>query len=1215
MGEILMPHQIAGKAQQLAAHPHHSVWVAASAGSGKTKVLTDRVLNLLLEGCDPTRILCLTFTKAAAAEMANRVRVRLGEWTILSDNDLQKSLENLQGFPPSDEKLKRARTLFGLTLDTPGGLKIQTIHSFCQSLLKRFPLEAGLSPFFEVANDTQRQILLKTASHSVMEDPRHQELTLRFSEQTLGELNEFILQSRDRFGGLKEIPDHPREGGDPGAFSAPMPGSRIFRKAKLSQSFSKFRDDANGEDDDLKALPHNLISHIPLEGLKQNLSLFEEGSPSDQTRGRALAHFLSLSTEEKIQRYEDYTSLFLTQKGERRACILTQKAALKSPLFKDLLEEEGTRVERWLTDYHTLEISIVSEAFLKYGLAFLETYEALKKAQSLLDYEDLILKSAALLKNPGCHWVLYKLDGGLDHILVDEAQDTSPTQWQVIRAIAEEFYANSVDDPRNRTLFIVGDGKQSIYSFQGADPAVFTQMQQDLSTFARNSGQTWKDIDLTVSFRSTPQVLAVVDAVFSACPLLPHPLHHLPFRKESVGHVEIWPLIKQEEDDPLESWSPSFIQRRPDSPQRRLAQVIAKTIKGWLSCPGPLSCPVSPGDILILVRRRTGFVDTLIRALKEHDVPVAGIDRLWLLDSLAVQDLLKIGEFLLLPEDDLTLATVLKGPLCNLSDEDLFKLAYSNPSLRTPIPNHSGSFSIQERSRIKSGMTEERVETQQPSDGLDTLRVIETQNPDGVIQVPAFARMIRDLNSYGRSPYAPRKDTLWKRLQNDEKHEDVKSLLKDLLSRVDFLTPFALFSYILGPLEGKKKWQTRLGPESLDSLDEFLNLCLNFQEDKTPSLQGFLHWVSQEVIELKRDLDQSNQVRIMTVHGSKGLQAPIVFLPDTTQLPSTLPPFEFDEDTLVWLPPASKDIPITKELKQKFRKKQQEEYNRLLYVALTRAEDALYVCGWEGSAQETWYDLVTEGIKKIGEEVDFDFIHGDLKGKGWRLSSSQKNEVSSLLPEKPPVFLLPPWLNNPPLPELSPQLLRPSDEKGEDPLGPSAFGAFGTQRGILIHRLLEIMPSLPEENRKPMALRYLEKEQVPSDIALDMIESVNRIFDAYPDLFGPRSQGEVPIVGKVGDFVLSGQIDRLVMAKDHILCIDFKTHTHVPEGLNNISQTYVRQMALYQLALSQIYPQYPVLCGLLWTHLPRLDLLPDFLLKKSTPSIDERGGWLYTEES
>jgi ATP-dependent helicase/nuclease subunit A len=1079
MGKILMPLQIAAHAQRLAAHPHHSAWVAASAGSGKTKVLTDRVLNLLLEGCPPERILCLTFTKAAAAEMANRVRARLGEWAICPEEDLQQSLHNLLGEDPSFEKMSHARKLFGLTLDTPGGLKILTIHSFCQSLLKRFPLEAELSPFFEVADDTKRQVLIKEASHQVM-DNLH-DLVLRFSESTLEELTTFILQSRVSFEGL-----------------LPEKIEQVFQTKGLSET----------------GLLNSLLDSIPEAKLRESLPLFEEGTATDQTRGQALAQFLSLTHEERTRQYADYLSLFLTLQGEKRACLLTQKVSLKYPDLKEMLEEEGMRLEKWVENHNALDIAKVSQLFLTYGQAFLKTYENLKKERSLLDYEDLILKTVALLKNPGCHWVLYKLDGGLDHILVDEAQDTSPTQWAVIRAIAEEFYANAATDPRNRTLFIVGDDKQSIYSFQGADPAVFSQMQTDLRAFAHQSEKTWQDIDLNVSFRSTPEVLRVVDAVFSS------PLSHVPFRKESPGHVEFWPLIKKQEEESIEPWQTPRVQYAQDLPQNRLAKLIAQTIQGWLLHKGPLAKPVRPGDILVLVRRRTAFVDALIRSLKEHNVPVAGIDRLWLLEGIGVQDLLKLAEFLLLPEDDLTLATVLKGPLFTFSEDDLFTLAYGREKM-----------------------------------------------------------------------------SLWQRLQKQDGFEAVTDLLKDLLSRVDYFTPFALFSHILGPLEGRKKWQARLGPECLDSLDEFLNLCLSFQEKKTPSLQGFLHWISQEVIELKRDLEQSNQVRVMTVHGSKGLQAPIVFLPDTTQPPLDLPPFEIQDKALIWLPPSAKDIPLTKMLKQTLRAQQQEEYRRLLYVALTRAEDALYICGWEGSnAHETWYNMVQQGLQKVGEEIIFDTPC--LEGIGWRHSCPQEQVHLPLKPLDPTSFPLPHWLKTLALAEETPHLLKPSQDEEETSFGHSSFGAFATQRGILIHRLLETLPIVPVETQQKAALRFLEKEGISEDRALEMIQCVQRVFKAYPDLFEANSQAEVPIMGRIGDALLSGQIDRLVLRQDHILIIDFKTHTAVPEELKDIPQTYLKQMALYRTALSQIYPQKPILCGLLWTQSPRLDFIPEALMEK-----------------
>lgn len=1082
-----MPHQLATSSQRIAAHPHHSAWVAASAGSGKTKVLTDRVLNLLLEGCAPERILCLTFTKAAAAEMANRVRTRLGEWAILNEKDLSLSLETLQGHAPTPEKLKRARHLFSLILDAPGGLKIQTIHSFCQALLKRFPLEAGLSPFFEIADTTEQAKLRDKASYAVMETA--QDLILKFSESTLEELTHFVLENRSSFHGL-----------------SPQKIEEKLDVAKLSKN------------DLFKAL----LKDIPQEAFKKELIGFSEGSPTDQERGEILSYFLNLSNDEKIQNYETYLSIFLTQQGETRSRLLTQKIALKFPLLKEMMEEEALRLEGWKEKENALTISQLSKAFLSYSTTFLKVYEKLKKELSLLDYDDLILKTVELLKNPGCHWVLYKLDGGLDHILVDEAQDTNPAQWQVIRSLAEEFYANAATETCNRTLFVVGDGKQSIYSFQGADPAVFTQMQQDLRRFASNSGKKWEDIDLNVSFRSTPEILSTVDAVFSTMPLSSVALEHHAFRKDAPGHVELWPLLKKEEKISLSSWQPALDYHGFSSPQKKLATLIATTIQGWLSGQGPLTRPTTPGDILILVRRRTSFVDKLIKALKEYNIPVAGVDRLWLLEGIGVQDLLKIAEFLLLPEDDLTLATVLKGPLFNFSEEEIFALAQGREN-----------------------------------------------------------------------------KSLWQRLQTQGNFKDTRTFLEKLLSQVDFLTPFALFSQILGPLEGRKKWHTRLGPEVLDSLDEFLNLCLLFQEKETPSLQNFLAWVSQETIELKRDLDQSNQVRIMTVHGSKGLQAPIVFLPDTTQSPVDMPPFAFFENTLLWLPPTTQEISLTKKIKQRIKLKQQEEYNRLLYVALTRAEDALYICGWEATSQHSWYDMIKAGLQKVGEEFDFG------EDKGLRLSTLKKEESSPYKPSAILSFPVPQWLKTPPPPEENPLFLTPSKlEMEETEFHRSTFGEFGTRRGTLIHKLLEFLPSLLPDLRERAAKRFLDMEGIPKDLAQEMIETALKVLNTYSDFYTPSSLGEVSFEGKLGETWVSGQIDRLIIMEEQILIIDYKTHRETPSKLEDIPPSILKQMAIYRDIVTKIYPEHTLSCGILWTSLPRFDVLPHEVLKGLTSGPD-----------
>ncbi|MBL8676923.1 MAG: PD-(D/E)XK nuclease family protein, partial [Alphaproteobacteria bacterium] len=533
---------------------------------------------------------------------------------------------------------------------------------------------------------------------------------------------------------------------------------------------------------------------------------------------------------------------------------------------------------------------------------------------------------------------------------------------------------------------------------------------------------------------------------------------------------------------------------------------------------GPLTRPTAPGDILILIRRRTSFVDKLIKALKENDIPVAGVDRLWLLEGIGVQDLLKIAEFLLLPEDDLTLATVLKGPLFNFSEEDIFALAQGREN-----------------------------------------------------------------------------KSLWQRLHTLENFKNTRIFLEKLLSQVDFLTPFALFSQILGPLEGRKKWHTRLGPEVLDSLDEFLNLCLLFQEKETPSLQNFLSWVAQETIELKRDLDQSNQVRIMTIHGSKGLQAPIVFLPDTIQTPVDMPPFAFFEDTLLWLPPNTQDIPLTKEIKQHLKLKQQEEYHRLLYVALTRAEDALYVCGWEAPSQNSWYDMVKTGLQKVGKEFDFE---GE---KGLRLSSLKKGESSPYQPSAILSFPVPQWLKIPPLPEENPLFLTPSKlEAEETEFHGSTFGDFGTRRGTLIHKLLEFLPSLLPNLREKAAKRFLEKEDIPQDLAQEMIETTLKVLSTYPDFYTSSSLGEVSFEGKLGEAWVSGQIDRLVIMEEQILIIDYKTHRETPSKLEDIPLSILKQMAIYRDIITKIYPEHTLSCGVLWTSLPRFDVLPHEVLKGFT---------------
>jgi ATP-dependent helicase/nuclease subunit A len=311
------------------------------------------------------------------------------------------------------------------------------------------------------------------------------------------------------------------------------------------------------------------------------------------------------------------------------------------------------------------------------------------------------------------------------------------------------------------------------------------------------------------------------------------------------------------------------------------------------------------------------------------------------------------------------------------------------------------------------------------------------------------------------------------------------------------------------------------------------------------------------------------------------------------------PPFAFYEDTLLWLPPTTQEISLTKEIKQHLKLKQQEEYHRLLYVALTRAEDALYVCGWEATSQNSWYNMVKAGLQKVGEEFDFG------EEKGLRLSSLKKGENTPYKPSTILAFSSPYWLRTPPLPEAAPLFLTPSKLEAEEAeFHQSTFGEFGARRGTLIHKLLEFLPSLLPDLRERAAKRFLEKEGIPPDLTQEMIETALKSLNTYPDFYTPSSLGEVSFEGKLGETWVSGQIDRLVIMEEQILIIDYKTHREAPSKLEDIPPSLLKQMAIYRDIVTKIYTEHAISCGILWTSLPRFDVLPHEILKDFTSNPD-----------
>ena len=1165
-----LPIAVADRAQRRAAAADRSAWVAASAGSGKTKVLTDRVLSLLLAGTDPGHLLCLTFTKAAAAEMSGRITSRLAEWAVIDDDTLGRAVSELLGRQAHQDELLLARRLFAGVLDVPGGMKIQTVHGFCQSILRRFPLEAGVSPQFEVLDPLSSAELTLAASDLVLTQARTgREPALAAalavindgtSEGTFSDLIRDLIGARDKFEAM--ITGY----GGPAAAAA-----AIYRRLGADPSItpsdviSGFVAGIAARSGDLAALSAGWL----------------DGSKGEQGRGGILKDWLAADEASRRARYAAYQNLFLTAKGEPRSTLVTKATAERQPQLLQIVETECRQLLAVNARFNAQLVARSSAALIDLGHAVLRHYAGAKRSRDRLDYDDLILRTRQLLNRPGGpSWVLYKLDGGIDHILVDEAQDTNPAQWDIITKLAEAFFDRPwTPDAPPRTVFAVGDVKQSIFSFQGADPAGFHAMRQYFAAAVQDAGGAWDDVPMNISFRSAPAILAAVDAVFSnpdmaagvVDPALGQgggesafeqaTIQHVSARPEASGVVEIWSPVMANGSADTAAWAPPERQITEADPRIQLATQIAAHVRLWIDQGEHLPAtgrPISAGDIMILVRRRDPLVEALSRAFKRQGIAVAGVDRMILTDQLAVMDLIALGEFLLLPEDDLTLATVLKSPLIGMSEGDLFDLAWQR---------------------------------QEPG--------------------------------------------LWRELRRRSSERDswaaADRRLLEWLSQADQCPPHELFAGILAAT-GRRNILARLGADALDPIDEFLSQALAYEQGHVPSLQGFLRWLASAEFEVKRDLDADagDRVRIMTVHGSKGLQAPVVFLPDTMQVPKSTPRLLWDKppgeaDLLLWPARSEHDDPRSSACRQAARRAQMAEYRRLLYVAMTRAEDRLYICGWHGKqrSSDSWYDAIAHGLQQAVEAVD-GAAHDTPDAAAaptaaavpgqvlWRLADQPIN-VQPAGPAQPRAMppdsaAVPPHFSVPPAPEPWPSRpLTPSRPSAEEPPVRSPLAtADGDRfkRGLLIHKLLQVLPELPVEQRRPVAKAILAR---PVHGLLDrqqgdFLREVMAVLD-NPDhgaFFGPQSRAEVPIVGQIGQgpsaVTVAGQIDRLAVFDTRVVILDYKTNRPAPAAVDDVPAAYRAQLRGYRDLVAQLYQDRPVECYLLWTDGPRLMRVNDEIL-------------------
>ena len=1141
------PRARANRTQLSASDPTVSAFVAASAGSGKTKLLTDRLLRLMLTpGVSPERIQCLTFTKAAAAEMSIRLQKLLGRWVTLDDATLDEELRKL-ALTPNDRLRQTARALFARVLDLPGGMRIGTIHAFCQSLLRRVPLEAALSPHFQLVDDRDADDALTEAREAMLAEAETDRMTDAL--RTLAG-----LATADQFGQHVKALQNDRDRLDEALLHPNLPAAQ--RRAL-----------GITETDPAKIIA-NAVHWQEEPALRDAATLVAAiGSPAIRKHALEILDWLSLDAELRAENWASWATLFLRKDGKPRepGAHVNKAAAEKHADLADVFVREANRIVDVFDRIKALQVASVSAALMTLATPVLRTYTAHKERTGLLDYADLIFRTAALLHDPGAAWVLYKLDGGIDHILLDEVQDIAPQQWHIAHSLSNEFFAGLGARDQRRTVFAVGDRKQSIFGFQGADVATFESSRRHIGGLVTRAGETWEDLTLDVSFRSVGPVLRLVVAVFAnpaAAAGVVNPgeaLAHLADRSGHAGTVELWPLAPVP-DAPVSD--PTEIHDTNQS-QSDAMQVLAERLADWIGEQTNGSVilesrgrPLAPGDVMVLVRRRNAFAIALVRALKTRGVPVAGLDRMVLTEQPAVQDLMALGDALLLPEDDLTFACFLTSPLGGLNDDDLMPLAV----------NRHGSLA-------------------------DALRTRADENPKW--------------------------RTAW-------------DFFATLQARVDYATPYALLAEALGALGGRARLFARLGPEAAEPIAELLNAALTYSAIHPPSLQGFLHWIRRSGAEVKREAEAAGDlVRVMTVHGAKGLQAPLVILPDTTGLPPNEPGIVWatDPDTGIavplWSPNKDLRCAAVDRLRAAIAGRAIEEYNRLLYVALTRAEDRLVVCGWQPKRavnEASWYTLVARGFEGLpAEHVPF----GDW-GDALRLSSPQTLKADSRSPavrseasDAMPFWVgrAPAWHAAPvPAEPARPQPLAPSRPDGVElgsvpaaasPLVERMAEGDRFQRGQLIHALLQHLPSLSASDRAEAARQYLDRPGhglTPGSVPA-VVAEVLGILD-HPDLaplFGPGSKAEVPLTGVIGGSVIGGLVDRLAVLPDRVLLADFKTNRRPPESAAETPVLYLRQMALYRAVLRAIFPGRPVVCALIWTREARVVMLGDENLDPHEP--------------
>ncbi len=1145
----------AKSAQVSASDPATSVFVAANAGSGKTKTLVDRVARLLLTGVAPEAVLCVTYTKAAAAEMQRRLFKELGDWAVMPDGRLADTLRKLDE-PTRD--LARARKLFARALETPGGIRITTIHAFCEKLLKRFPLEAGVSPGFTVLDD----VAAREVSARAREDVAL--AALKVPDSPIGRAYSYFSVELDyrRFQEMFA------------SFEAERRAIRLYVAGCPAERYGDdiWRRCGFGEETYADQIEAEAVSRIRWGQWRRAADALLAGTAAtDQPRGRVML------VVDETSAFADIWAIFANKDGQPADRVATRTV---DPAAAQWLAEEQQRLWAVVERCKAARIAEASVHAVSLALAHAQLYDGAKDALRALDFGDLIERTHDLLtKRADAAWVLFKLDGGVDHVLLDEAQDTAPEQWDILRALTGEFFIGQGAGERHRTVFAVGDEKQSIFSFQGAAPERLAAEAQSFGALVGGSGRRFLQVPLLESWRSAPEVLSFVDAVFdapdAAAGLKPagsaaFPLQHVATR-EPGGSVELWPLEETDETEETDPWAPVDAEPK-ESANKKLARRIAAALKQMVARGETVmdkrtraARPMGYGDVLILVRRRNALFHEIIRALKKAAVPVGGADRLLLSEHIAFEDLLALGRFARFAGDDLTLAALLRSPFCNVSETDLYELAHD---------------------RGRTLWTALQARSAEQAEWGEAVRFLSWARREAEARAPFdfYARVLARLDERGVSM--------------------------------------------------KRRFLTRLGREAEDAIDAYLAEALAAEKRGVVELERFVSEMAASEIEVKREQEDperqssgrqrgDGEVRVMTAHGAKGLEAPVVILPDTSTRATVqgTPLLKCEGGGFLWAPRKIDDCPASAAARAERERAGDHESLRLLYVALTRARDRLIVGGiktlphfFKGS----WREVVEAGFAhpEIAPRTQLVPLAGG--GSAPRYGADPQVMGEAELDLFGADARLPGWASRLAPPEPAAARYAAPSRLGEEARAPApsplahTLGLGRYRRGEIIHRLLQLLPDIAPAERPAAARRLLARElDLTEEQRAEMAAAALAVLDdaRFAAVFGPGSRAEIALSGTApglpGGVAVSGRVDRLVVEPGRVLVADFKTNRPAPATIEAADPAYVRQMALYWALLGEVFPGRRVEAALIWTDGPKLMPIPENLLRRA---LDEMAG-------